>query len=63
MVWCESWHVCNGRCVCDQPTPFIDEPASDPVLLRTLAAAGLPATDLFRAIARHPRRATRVLLG
>jgi hypothetical protein len=46
MVWCESRHVCNGRCVRDQPTPFIDEPASDPVLLRTLAAAGLPATDL-----------------
>jgi hygromycin-B 7''-O-kinase len=28
-------------------TPFVGEPATDPVLLRTLAAAGLPATGRF----------------
>lgn len=27
--------------------PFVDEPATDPTLLRTLAAAGLPATGRF----------------
>lgn len=32
----------------DQPTPFVGEPATDPALLRTLGAAGLPATDRFR---------------
>jgi hypothetical protein len=33
--------------MCDQSTPFVDEPATDPALLRTLAAAGLPATGRF----------------
>src|SRR3990170_2109590 len=32
---------------CDQTSPFVDEPATDPVLLRTLADAGLPATGRF----------------
>lgn len=40
-MWWETWHVC------DQSTPFVDEPATDPALLRTLAAAGLPATGRF----------------
>ena len=40
-MWCETWYVC------DQSTPFVDEPATDPALLRTLAAAGLPATGRF----------------
>jgi hygromycin-B 7''-O-kinase len=31
-----------------QPTQLNGEPATDPALLRTLAAAGLPATDRFR---------------
>jgi hygromycin-B 7''-O-kinase len=31
----------------EQPTPAVDEPAADPTLLRTLAAAGLPATGRF----------------
>jgi aminoglycoside phosphotransferase (APT) family kinase protein len=35
---CETWYMC------DQSTPFVADPATDPVLLRTLAAAGLPAT-------------------
>ncbi|HEX6445188.1 MAG TPA: aminoglycoside phosphotransferase family protein [Streptosporangiales bacterium] len=30
-----------------QSTPFVEEPATDPALLRTLAAAGLPATGRF----------------
>jgi hygromycin-B 7''-O-kinase len=34
--------------VCDPSPPFDGEPGSDPALLRTLAAAGLPATDRFR---------------
>jgi hypothetical protein len=29
--------------VCNQSTPFVGEPATDPTLLRTLAAAGLPS--------------------
>lgn len=33
--------------MCDQSTPLVDEPATDPALLRTLAAAGLPATGRF----------------
>jgi hypothetical protein len=28
-------------------TPFVAEPATDPALLRTLAAGGLPATERF----------------
>src|SRR5215207_1251804 len=40
-MWWETWHVC------DQSTPFVGEPATDPALLRTLAAAGLPATGRF----------------
>jgi aminoglycoside phosphotransferase (APT) family kinase protein len=32
----------------DHSTPFVEEPAADPVLLRTLAAAGLPARGRFR---------------
>src|SRR3954452_11873850 len=40
-MWWETWHVCN------QSTPFVDEPATDPALLRTLAAAGQPATGRF----------------
>jgi aminoglycoside phosphotransferase (APT) family kinase protein len=31
----------------DQSTPFVDDPATDPALRRTLAAAGLPATGGF----------------
>lgn len=31
----------------DESRPFIGEPAADPALLRTLADAGLPATDRF----------------
>lgn len=31
----------------DQSTPFVDGSATDPVLLRTLAVAGLPATGRF----------------
>ena len=30
--------------MCDQSTPLVDGQATDPALLRTLAAAGLPAT-------------------
>jgi aminoglycoside phosphotransferase (APT) family kinase protein len=37
----------ENRVVCDQSTPFVGEPATDPALLRTLAAAGLPATGRF----------------
>jgi hygromycin-B 7''-O-kinase len=37
----EAWYVC------DPSTPFIDVPATDPTLLRTLAAAGLPASGRF----------------
>jgi aminoglycoside phosphotransferase (APT) family kinase protein len=33
--------------VSDRSTPFVGEPATDPALLRTLAAAGLPATGRF----------------
>ena len=33
--------------MCDQSTPFVDEPATDPALLRILTAAGLPATGRF----------------
>jgi hygromycin-B 7''-O-kinase len=33
--------------LCDRSTPFVDERASDPALLRTLAAVGLPATGRF----------------
>src|SRR5215207_9493084 len=40
-MWWETWHVS------DQSPPFGDEPATDPALLRTLAAAGLPATGRF----------------
>ncbi|ACQ81952.1 aminoglycoside phosphotransferase [Beutenbergia cavernae DSM 12333] len=32
-----------------QPAPLVDEPATDPALLRTLEAAGLPATGRFRS--------------
>jgi aminoglycoside phosphotransferase (APT) family kinase protein len=35
----------------DRSPPFVDEPATDPALLRTLAAAGLPATGRFRPAA------------
>jgi hygromycin-B 7''-O-kinase len=38
---CESWDV--GK----QSASFFGEPATDPALLRTLAAAGLPATGHF----------------
>src|SRR5438309_1438673 len=40
-LWCETRHV--G----DQSPSFVDEPATDPAVLRTLAAAGLPATGRF----------------
>lgn len=43
--------------MCDQSTRFVDEPATDPTLLRTLAAAGLPATDRFRPRAGWVSRA------
>ncbi|MBP2383000.1 phosphotransferase family protein [Brachybacterium sacelli] len=33
--------------MCDHSPPFVAEPAADPALLRTLAAAGLPATGRF----------------
>ena len=33
--------------MCDPSRPLVDEPATDPALLRTLAAAGLPATGRF----------------
>lgn len=33
--------------MCHQSTPFVVEPATDPALLRTLAAAGLPPTGRF----------------
>ncbi len=33
--------------MCGQSTPFVDEPTTDPALLRTLAAAGLPAAGRF----------------
>lgn len=33
--------------MCDRSTPFVDERATDPALLRTLAAAGLQATGRF----------------
>ena len=35
------------RGVTDRSASFVDEPATDPALLRTLAAAGLPATGRF----------------
>src|SRR5262245_40055436 len=41
--------ACEARYVRGQPAPLDGEPATDPALLRTLAAAGLPATDRFRA--------------
>ena len=41
LLWCETRHV--G----DQSPSFVDEPATDPAVLRTLAAAGLPATGRF----------------
>src|SRR5438093_9359322 len=41
LLWCETRHV--G----DQSPLFVDEPATDPAVLRTLAAAGLPATGRF----------------
>jgi len=41
LTWWETWLVC------DQPTPYADEPNPDPALLRTLAAAGLPAAGCF----------------
>jgi len=41
MTRCETWKVC------DQSTPFVVEPATDPALLRILTAAGLPATGRF----------------
>jgi hygromycin-B 7''-O-kinase len=43
--------------VCDQSTPFGEEPAIDPALLRTLAAAGLPATGRFLSKAGWVSRA------
>ncbi|MDQ3307509.1 MAG: phosphotransferase [Actinomycetota bacterium] len=33
--------------MCDQSTLYVDEPATDPALLRILTAAGLPATGRF----------------
>src|SRR4051812_45755607 len=39
--------LCEVWCVCDRSSPLVDDPASDPTLLRTLAAAGLPATGRF----------------
>jgi len=42
--------------MCDQTT-IIDEPASDPALLRTLAAAGLPTTGRFLSKAGWVSRA------
>lgn len=41
----------------DPTTAFIDEPAADPVLRRTLAAAGLPVTGRFLAKASWVSRA------
>ncbi|WP_193106036.1 phosphotransferase family protein [Brachybacterium sp. FME24] len=41
----------------DHSTPFVDEPALDPALLRTLAAAGLPATGRFHLKAGWVSRA------
>ncbi len=43
----QTWHVRYAWSMCDQSTPFVGEPATDPALLRTLAAAGLPATGGF----------------
>ena len=43
--------------MCDQSTPFVNEPATDPALLRTLAAAGLPATGRFHLKAGWVSRA------
>ena len=40
-MWCESWDMDK------ESASFVDEPATDPALLRTLAAAGLPATGRF----------------
>ena len=40
-MWWETWPVGN------QSTPFVDESATDPALLRTLASAGLPAAGRF----------------
>ncbi len=40
--------MCKAREVSDESRPFSGEPATDPALLRTLADAGLPATDRFR---------------
>ena len=39
--------VCEARDVRDASRPFIGEPVTDPALLRTLAHAGLPASDRF----------------
>jgi aminoglycoside phosphotransferase (APT) family kinase protein len=50
-MWCDTWYMC------DHSTPFIDEPATDPALLRTLAAAGLPATGRFHSKAGWVSRA------
>jgi aminoglycoside phosphotransferase (APT) family kinase protein len=46
-MWCETWYVCYDWHMCNQLTPFVDELAIDPALLRTLVAAGLPATGRF----------------
>jgi len=43
--------------VSDRSTPFVVEPAADPALLRTLAAAGLPAAGRFVAKAGWVSRA------
>jgi aminoglycoside phosphotransferase (APT) family kinase protein len=43
--------------MCDPLTPFVDEPASDPSLLGTLAATGLPATGRFHSKAGWVSRA------
>ena len=39
--------MCEASFVRDQSKPFVEAPATDPVLLRTLTAAGLPATGRF----------------
>lgn len=43
--------------MCKKLTPSVDEPAADPALLRTLAAAGLPTTGRFVAKAGWLSRA------
>ena len=48
------------RGVTDRSVSFIDEPATDPALRRTLAAAGLPATGRFVA---KPGWVNRVWVG